>query len=114
MNVPEFSHTIACAIEVCDNALKAVGTPRRKQSTSPFSVLLTDEGRALSDEHAGDSPWAAFIRERVVGGKAHLCGPDQRREIDDKKLANTLSGFSISGFIDVIYLRAIHRIERLN
>ncbi|MEM7097965.1 MAG: hypothetical protein AAF541_06875 [Pseudomonadota bacterium] len=67
-----------------------------KGSTTPFSMRLTASEREFLDRHAGNKPWAQYIRERVFGDVARPRQARRRTRIEDQELVAALSGLGQS------------------
>lgn len=64
--------------------------------TAPFSMRLTPSEREFLDRHAGNKPWAQYIRERVFGDAAAPRQARRRARIEDQELVAALSGLGQS------------------
>ena len=62
-----------------------------KFSTNPFSLRLTPEERAYLEEKAGARPLGAYIRTRLLDGRAEKRRPQRKPKIDDKQIALVLA-----------------------
>ena len=74
----------------------AAPKPRRKKPPSPFSLRLSAEERAYLIRQAGNRPLGAYIRERLLGGKADKRRTFRRPKIDDKQIAKVLAELGAS------------------
>ncbi|MEN8132290.1 MAG: hypothetical protein ABFS45_19350 [Pseudomonadota bacterium] len=64
---------------------------RKKKSAPPFSLRLTAEERTLLEQQAGSKPLGAYIRERLLGDRAHKRRASRRPRADEKKIALVLA-----------------------
>ncbi|RLJ22207.1 hypothetical protein DJ030_02165 [bacterium endosymbiont of Escarpia laminata] len=62
-----------------------------KFATKPFSLRLTPEERAYLEQKAGTRPLGAYIRTRLLDGRAEKRRVIRKPKIDDKQIALVLA-----------------------
>ena len=74
--------------------------PKKSQSKAktppPFSLRLSAEERTLLEQQAGNRPLGVYIREVLLGDKAHKRRQYRKPRVDDKKAAQLLAGLKSS------------------
>lgn len=62
-----------------------------KFATKPFSLRLTPEERAYLEQKAGTRPLGAYIRTRLLDGRAEKRRPQRKPKVDEQKIALVLA-----------------------
>lgn len=69
---------------------------KKAKSANPFSIRLTDDERAFLEEHAGNRPLGAYIREILLGEHAHKRRAIRRPQIEDAQYGSLLAALGRS------------------